>query len=89
MEHEKTPFYKGAGCAKCFDTGYRGRTGIYEMLAVDDTVRDLVLKKSDSASIKNAALRHGMIPLREAGIAKVLAGLTSLEEIMRVTQEET
>ncbi|MEJ2688968.1 MAG: type II secretion system ATPase GspE [Deltaproteobacteria bacterium] len=80
--------YRGRGCDHCLQLGYRGRTGIYEMLTVDDTVRDLVLKKSDSATIKSAAVRGGMIPLREAGLAKVLAGQTSLEEIMRVTQEE-
>jgi general secretion pathway protein E len=80
--------YRGRGCEQCLQIGYRGRTGIYELLTVDDTVRDLVLKKSDSAAIKNAAGRHGMIPLREAGLAKALAGETSLEEIMRVTQEE-
>jgi general secretion pathway protein E len=80
--------YRGAGCAQCMQIGYRGRTGVYELLTVDDAVRDLVLKKSDSTTIKNAAIRRGMIPLREAGLATVLAGQTSLEEIMRVTQEE-
>jgi general secretion pathway protein E len=69
--------------------GYRGRTGIYELLPLDDTVRELVLKKSDSAAIKNAAVHRGMVPLREAGLAKALAGETSLEEVMRVTQEES
>jgi len=80
--------YRGRGCEQCMQIGYRGRTGIYELLVVDDAVRDLVMKKSDSAAIKAAAVRRGMIPLREAGIAKALAGSTSLEEIMRVTQEE-
>lgn len=80
--------YKGRGCEQCMQIGYRGRTGIYELLIVDDTVRDLVLKKSDSANIKAAAIRQGMSPLREAGLAKALSGQTSLEEIMRVTQEE-
>ena len=80
--------FRGQGCEKCMQIGYRGRTGIYELLTVDDTVRDLVLKKSDSAAIKVAAVGGGMTPLREAGLAKALAGQTSLEEIMRVTQEE-
>jgi general secretion pathway protein E len=57
-------------------------------LTVDEQVRDLVLKKSDSATIKNAACRAGMVALREAGLAKALAGQTTLEEVMRVTQEE-
>jgi general secretion pathway protein E len=83
-----TVVYRGCGCEKCLQIGYRGRTGIYELLTVDDAVRDLILKKSDSAAMKNAAVRHGMIPLRVAGLSKALAGQTSLEEIMRVTQEE-
>ncbi|AJF06376.1 type II secretion system ATPase GspE [Geoalkalibacter subterraneus] len=81
-------FYRGRGCEKCMDIGYRGRSGIYELLTVDEQVRDLVLKKSDSATIKNAACRAGMVALREAGLAKALAGQTTLEEVMRVTQEE-
>jgi len=80
--------FRGRGCEQCMQIGYRGRTGIYELLTVDDAVRDLIMKKRDSAAIKAAAVRRGMIPLREAGIAKALGGSTSLEEIMRVTQEE-
>lgn len=86
---EDTVAYRGRGCDKCMQIGYRGRTGIYEMLIVEDTIRDLVLKKSDSATIKHAAVQKGMLPLREAGLAKALAGKTSLEEILRVTQEES
>ena len=81
--------YRGRGCDKCMQLGYRGRTGIYEMLTVDDTIRELILKKSDSATIKYAAIQGGMLPLREAGLAKAFAGNTSLEEILRVTQEES
>jgi len=81
--------YRGRGCERCMQIGYRGRTGIYEMLLVDDTIRELILKKSDSATIKHAAVQGGMLPLREAGLAKALAGKTSLEEILRVTQEES
>ncbi len=85
---EGATFYRGKGCDHCMDIGYRGRAGIYELLTVDDEIRDLVLKKSDSATIKSAASRRGMIPLREAGLQKALSGQTSLEEVMRVTQEE-
>jgi general secretion pathway protein E len=81
-------FYRGRGCESCMDIGYRGRTGVYELLTVDDTVRELVLKKADSAAIKQAAVKKGMIPLREAGLAKAMQGITTLEEVMRVTQEE-
>lgn len=80
--------YKGRGCEHCMDIGYRGRTGIYELLVVDDEIRELVLKKSDSATIKSAAMRKGMVPLRDAGLDKALSGQTTLEEIMRVTQED-
>ncbi|WP_305045650.1 type II secretion system ATPase GspE [Geoalkalibacter sp.] len=80
--------YRGRGCEQCMDIGYRGRTGIYELLTMDDELRDLVLKKSDSATIKNAAIRKGMVALREAGLAKALQGRTTLEEVMRVTQED-
>ncbi|WP_305041113.1 type II secretion system ATPase GspE, partial [Geoalkalibacter sp.] len=80
--------YRGRGCEQCMDIGYRGRTGIYELLTMDDELRDLVLKKSDSATIKNAATRKGMVALRDAGLAKALQGRTTLEEVMRVTQED-
>ncbi|WP_432822203.1 type II secretion system ATPase GspE [Trichloromonas sp.] len=81
-------FYRGAGCPHCMDIGYRGRTGIYELMAVDEQVRDLLLQNKDSASIKNAAIRNGMQTLRDAGLAKALRGETTIEEVLRVTQEE-
>ena len=68
--------------------GYWGRTGIYELLKVDDKVRELLLQEKDAASIKKAAIEGGMRPLRAAGLAKALQGITTLEEVMRVTQEE-
>lgn len=81
-------FYSGRGCARCMGTGYRGRTGIYELLRMDDTVRELLLQNRDAAGIKSAAIRLGMQPLRASGIAKALAGEISLAEVLRVTQEE-
>jgi general secretion pathway protein E len=81
-------FYRGEGCPKCMDIGYRGRTGIYELLSVDEQVRDLLLQNKDAASIKAAAMRKGMKTLRDAGLVKALAGETSIEEVLRVTQEE-
>ena len=60
-------FFRGRGCPKCMDIGYRGRTGIYELLPVDEQVRDLLLQNSDSASIKNAAIKKGMKTLRDVG----------------------
>ncbi len=83
-----TSFYQGRGCSKCMDIGYRGRTGIYELLTVDDQVRDLLLQNKDSASIKNSAISRGMLTLRDYGLEKALSGETTIEEVLRVTQEE-
>jgi general secretion pathway protein E len=81
-------FYRGVGCPQCLDIGYRGRTGIYELMPVDEQVRDLLLQKRDSATIKAAAVKKGMRTLRDAGLGLALAGETSIEEVLRVTQEE-
>ena len=80
--------YRGRGCAKCMDIGYRGRSGIYELLPVDEQVRDLLLQNKDAGSIKSAAVKKGMRTLRDAGLAMALAGETTIEEVLRVTQEE-
>jgi len=84
----RTLYASGAGCAACKDTGYRGRTGIHELLVVDDEVRGLIMKNADATAIRRAAALAGMITLREDGAAKVLAGETSVEEVLRVTQED-
>ncbi len=85
---DKPVFYRGRGCEHCMDIGYWGRTGIYELLPINDQVRELLLQNRDAASIRNAAVQQGMRPLRAAGLAKALSGETSLEEVLRVTQEE-
>ncbi len=82
-------FYQGRGCEKCMNIGYWGRTGIYELLKIDDQVRDLLLKNKDAATIRKAAMANGLKPLRTAGLEKALRGETTLEEVLRVTQEET
>ena len=81
-------FYRGRGCERCLGLGYRGRSGIYELLPVDEETRELLLARKDAATIKAAAQRKGMKSLRDAGLAKAAAGETTLEEILRVTQEE-
>ena len=81
-------FFIGRGCDRCMHIGYWGRTGIYELLEMDDAVRDLLLKNKDAASIRKIAKQKGMQPLRSAGLAKALQGETTLEEVLRVTQEE-
>ena len=79
--------YKGPGCENCLDTGYLGRTGICELLVIDDDVKELITKKCGSHIIKEAAIEKGMSTLREDGLRKALAGETTLEEVCRVTQD--
>jgi general secretion pathway protein E len=81
-------FYRGTGCAACSQTGYRGRTGIHELLVMDDEVRRLIGCKADSAAIKQAAIAKGMIMLKEEAAEKIFAGITTTEEVMRMTQQE-
>ena len=83
----KKTLYRGTGCSDCLGTGYRGRTGIYEILVVDDAIRGLVLKTSDSATIKAEGITRGMTTLRDDGIRKVLQGSTTIEEVLRVAQQ--
>jgi len=78
-------FYEGAGCVECGGTGYHGRTAICELLDLSDRVRELILQKRSSAEIKRAAQEEGMVFLREAAVAKVLGGETTLHEINKVT----
>jgi general secretion pathway protein E len=84
----RTIYAGGAGCAACKQTGYRGRTGIHELLVVDDDVRALIMKNTDAAAIRRAATAAGMPTLRDDGAAKVLTGETTIEEILRVTQDD-
>jgi general secretion pathway protein E len=78
--------YRGAGCAECLSTGYRGRTGIYELLVMDDEIRRLVVEGADANQIRRAACAAGMKTLRHDGAAKVIRGITTIEEVLRVTQ---
>ena len=79
--------YKGLGCENCLDTGYLGRTGIFELLVIDDEIKEMITKRQGSHIIKNAAIEKGMSTLREDGLRKALAGETTLEEVCRVTQD--
>jgi general secretion pathway protein E len=81
--------YQATGCPSCMGTGYSGRTGIYELLMMDDEIRALVLKNTDANSIKKAAVAKGMYTLRMDGMRKIISGWTTIEEVMRVTQEDT
>jgi general secretion pathway protein E len=75
------------GCPMCLNVGYRGRTGIYEMLVVDDEVRALTQQKVDANRIRASAVDRGMVTLRMDGAQKVLAGLTTAEEVLLTTAE--
>ena len=81
--------YRGRGCKNCQGTGYQGRTGIYELMLIDDEIRQLILKNVDSSTIKHNAREHGMLSLRDDGAEKVMQGITTAEEVSRVTQEDS
>jgi len=83
---QKPIFFKAHGCVACHGTGYHGRTGIYEMLNFDSTIRNLMVGRPSIQSVKAVARKNGMRTLREDGLTKVLAGVTSVEEIARVTK---
>ncbi len=86
---EGTPiFHAGPGCAACRQTGYRGRTGIHEILMIDDAVRALIMARADAPSIRRLAAERGMRLLRHDGATKITSGETTVEEVLRVTQEE-
>ena len=78
--------FRGAGCRECRNTGYRGRLGIFELLAVDDVVREMILQRKSATEILEDARSRGLKLMREDGWAKVLKGITSMEEVARVTK---
>ena len=84
----KGNLYRGKGCTECRNTGYRGRIAIFEMIPMSREVRKLVYDNANEDEIREAALKNGMIALREAGIKRVLDGTTTIEEILRSTVEE-
>lgn len=81
-------FYEGKGCEFCKFTGYKGRTGIYEFLVINDEIREMVLQRTSSNLIKKKATQLGMITLRQDGWDKIKKGLTTVSEVIRVTQQE-
>ncbi len=83
----KPKFYKGKGCEKCNDSGYKGRIGIYEVMTIDDDVREAIMKRIDASEIKKIAMKNGMTTMLEDGFQKALAGITTIEEILRVVYE--
>lgn len=86
-DYRVTDFFTGEGCAECHGSGYKGRIGIYEILEVDHIMRDLIIQKVTADRLQVAALKAGMQTLVQDGLFKVSAGLTTIQEIARVTSE--
>ncbi|MGD9709232.1 MAG: type II secretion system ATPase GspE [Halothiobacillaceae bacterium] len=84
---EDVTLYRPVGCEACLGTGYHGRIAIMEMLVMNDPLRRLVLEQADARRLAQAAMEGGMVPLYEDGLAKALAGVTSIEEVLRVSQD--
>jgi general secretion pathway protein E len=84
---DSIPHFRGAGCDRCFGTGYQGRIGIFELMELNDSIRKLIMANADAADLTVQARKNGMRPLREDGWLKVSQGATTADEVMRVTQE--
>jgi type IV pilus assembly protein PilB len=84
-EAKKVKTFKGKGCERCNGTGYKGRTGLYEVLEIDDDIRELILVGASALELKKKAMEHGMIALRRSGLTKIADGVTTIEEVIRET----
>jgi len=80
-------FYRGKGCKQCNNTGYKGRIGIYEILENSEKISSLILKNANAAEIRSQAIKEGMLTMVEDGFIKAKNGITTIEEVMRVTKE--
>lgn len=87
-EHKDAKFFVGEGCSRCFQTGYRGRTGIYEVMLIDEATQEMIYRQETAGQIKRLAVQAGMQTLRMDGARKVLAGITTASEVLRVTQAD-
>ena len=81
------PMYVARGCQHCRDTGYQGRTGIHELLVLDEAMRRAIIEGGDASQLHSLATKTGMLTLYEDGLRKVASGVTCLEELLRVTQD--
>lgn len=89
LEQAGGVLYKPCGCKECNQSGYKGRVAIYEMMVITDSIRQLVMKRADAATIKHEAEKFGMTSLRQDGVEKVLNGISSIPEVLRVTQDSS
>jgi type IV pilus assembly protein PilB len=83
-QHKTLRLYRGRGCENCNGTGYRGRTGVFELLAMNDRLRTLVVERTSASALRAAAQKNGMRPMWQDGVQKVLHGVTTVEELLRV-----
>jgi len=83
-----TELFRGKGCDECRGTGYRGRSGIYELFTIDEDARSLILRHASTRDIRQHAIQRGMVTLRLDGYKRACEGVTTVEEILRVTQED-
>jgi type IV pilus assembly protein PilB len=84
-EAKTTKIYQGKGCSTCGKRGYKGRTGLYEVMEINDELRELILVGASALELKKKAIEQGMITLRRSGLIKSALGLTTLEEVIRET----
>ena len=84
---DNTLFYRGKGCKKCGQTGYKGRLGIYELMEITTKIAELITAKAEVEEIQKEAIASGMTTLTQDGFMKAIKGVTTVEEVLRVTQE--
>jgi type II secretory ATPase GspE/PulE/Tfp pilus assembly ATPase PilB-like protein len=84
---DSAQIFRGKGCEECTGTGYFGRSGIYELLVVDDEIRKMIVRNVDSNQLRATARKRGMMTLLEYGVRRASEGVTTLSEVLRVTQE--
>ena len=82
-----TRVFGGKGCKECGQTGYQGRLGIFELMLMDEEIRRLTISNADATKLRKAAVRGGMTTLREDGFEKIKQGITTIAEVLRVTQD--
>ncbi len=85
VENPNVQLYRGHGCQRCHQGGYKGRKGIFEIFKVDDEIQRMIFENNGARELRIRAREMGMRTLREDGVRKVLAGITTLEEVLRVT----
>jgi len=78
-------FFRGMGCDACNNTGYKGRTGLFELMIMDDRLREMIMANATADDLREAAREKGMISLRDAGISDMFKGITSVDEVIRET----